>query len=410
MLDGEVDVVANGDRHTLRPGDVFWTGTGCVHAFYETQGGRVRWLETSAPGPPARHSYRHERDWDYLAGRLASDASVGADVSNISDKPETGGLEDSRSLHGDVPPDASHPRLRGPRADASSSAARCTARRTSTPGRRRSRSASRALARAGRPGGVHLPRPRPPARDGNRPGGPARGAARRARRASTAGRAGSMNVVDPEHGVLGCYGIVGGSIAAATGAGLSLRGTGAVAVAYFGDGTTNQAYFFECLNFAKVFELPVVFVCENNGYGEYTPFEAVTPGGIVPRAAVCELPTTELDGMDVRAVRAAARGDRRACPRRRRAGVRRGSHVPLRRAFAQRPWQVPARGRARPLAGARSARRRRGAAARRARHDRRRRVAQVADGVEAELDRIEAAALAAPFPGEIPLPEFNDGA
>ncbi len=76
MLDGEVDVVANGDRHTLRPGDVFWTGTGCVHAFYETQGERVRWLETSAPGPPARHSYRHERDWNYLAERLASDANV----------------------------------------------------------------------------------------------------------------------------------------------------------------------------------------------------------------------------------------------------------------------------------------------------------------------------------------------
>jgi quercetin dioxygenase-like cupin family protein len=78
MLDGEVDVVANGDRYTLRPGDAFWTGTGCVHAFYETRGGRVRWLETSAPGPPARHSYRHERDWDYLAERLASDTSVGA--------------------------------------------------------------------------------------------------------------------------------------------------------------------------------------------------------------------------------------------------------------------------------------------------------------------------------------------
>jgi quercetin dioxygenase-like cupin family protein len=78
MLEGEVDVVANGDRHTLRPGDAFWTGTGCVHAFYETQGGRVRWLETSAPGPPPRHSYRHERDWDYLAGRLASDASAAA--------------------------------------------------------------------------------------------------------------------------------------------------------------------------------------------------------------------------------------------------------------------------------------------------------------------------------------------
>jgi quercetin dioxygenase-like cupin family protein len=78
MLEGEVDVVANGDRHTLRPGDVFWTGTGCVHAFYETRGERVRWLETSAPGPPPRHSYRHERDWSYLAERLASDANVGA--------------------------------------------------------------------------------------------------------------------------------------------------------------------------------------------------------------------------------------------------------------------------------------------------------------------------------------------
>ncbi len=71
MLEGEVDVVADGDRYTLRPGDVFWTGTGCVHAFYETQGGRVRWLETSAPGPPPRHSYRFERDWDYLAERTA---------------------------------------------------------------------------------------------------------------------------------------------------------------------------------------------------------------------------------------------------------------------------------------------------------------------------------------------------
>ncbi|MGZ4407819.1 MAG: cupin domain-containing protein [Gaiellaceae bacterium] len=67
MLEGEVDVVANGDRYTLRPDDVFWTGTGCVHAFYETQGGRVRWLETSAPAPPPRHSYRFERDWEYLA-------------------------------------------------------------------------------------------------------------------------------------------------------------------------------------------------------------------------------------------------------------------------------------------------------------------------------------------------------
>jgi quercetin dioxygenase-like cupin family protein len=76
MLEGEVDVVADGDRHTLRPGDAFWTGTGCVHAFYETQGRTVRWLETSAPGPPPRHSYRHQRDWDYLAERLAAESGV----------------------------------------------------------------------------------------------------------------------------------------------------------------------------------------------------------------------------------------------------------------------------------------------------------------------------------------------
>lgn len=70
MLEGEVDVVADGDRYTLRQGDVFWTGVGCVHAFYETRGGTVKWLETSAPGPPDRHSYRFERDWEYLAERV----------------------------------------------------------------------------------------------------------------------------------------------------------------------------------------------------------------------------------------------------------------------------------------------------------------------------------------------------
>jgi quercetin dioxygenase-like cupin family protein len=76
ILEGEVDVVADDDRYTLRPGDVFWTGTGCVHAFYETQGKPVVWLETSAPGPPPRHSYRHQRDWSYLAERLAAGSGV----------------------------------------------------------------------------------------------------------------------------------------------------------------------------------------------------------------------------------------------------------------------------------------------------------------------------------------------
>jgi len=120
------------------------------------------------------------------------------------------------------------------------------------------------------------------------------------------GRAGSMNMIDLDHGVIGCFGIVGGSIAAATGAALALRGTGSVAAAYFGDGATNQAYFFECLNFAKVLSLPAVFVCENNGYGEYTPVDAVTAGKIGARAEAMEVPAIAVDGMDVWAVRAAA--------------------------------------------------------------------------------------------------------
>jgi quercetin dioxygenase-like cupin family protein len=75
MLEGEVDVVADENRYTLRPGDVFWTGVGCIHAFYEVKGGTVKWLETSAPGPPDRHSYRFERDWEYLAERIEAPAS-----------------------------------------------------------------------------------------------------------------------------------------------------------------------------------------------------------------------------------------------------------------------------------------------------------------------------------------------
>jgi TPP-dependent pyruvate/acetoin dehydrogenase alpha subunit len=120
-----------------------------------------------------------------------------------------------------------------------------------------------------------------------------------------AGRAGTMNVIDLEHGVIGCFGIVGGSIAAATGAALAarVRGDGSVAVAFFGDGAVNQAYFHECLNFASVMALPVVYVCENNLYGEWTPMDAVTAGGMIgARAAAYALPGIEVDGNDVIAV------------------------------------------------------------------------------------------------------------
>ena len=121
------------------------------------------------------------------------------------------------------------------------------------------------------------------------------------------GRAGSMNVASPENRLIGSFGIVGGSIAAATGAALALsRATGGVAVAYFGDGAMNQGYVFECLNFAQVQKLPLVFVCENNGYGEYTPFRSVTAGEIRARAEVMGVPAETIDGMSVWTVREAA--------------------------------------------------------------------------------------------------------
>jgi TPP-dependent pyruvate/acetoin dehydrogenase alpha subunit len=123
-----------------------------------------------------------------------------------------------------------------------------------------------------------------------------------------AGRAGSMNVIDLEHGLVGSFGIVGGSIAAATGAALAGRGEGKVAVAFFGDGATNQAYFHECLNFAAVMPLPVVYVCENNFYGEFTPMEQVTGGrDIAGRAQAFGMPSRVVDGNDVWAVHDAAR-------------------------------------------------------------------------------------------------------
>ena len=407
MLEGEVDVVANGDRHTLRPGDAFWTGTGCVHAFYETQGGRVRWLETSAPGPataslvPARArlglpgrapGLRRERrsQMSRVGETAATAARRGLDrftemyrrmllIRGFEDRVQSLFLRGE--VYGTTHLYSGQEAVAVGFASALGPADRvaCTYR-----------GHGHLLAMGTDPEGLLAELL------GRETG-------------VNGGRAGSMNVVDPEHGVLGCYGIVGGSIAAATGAGLSLRGTGAVAVAYFGDGTTNQAYFFECLNFAKVFELPVVYVCENNGYGEYTPFEAVTPGGIVPRAAAMQLPDdgARRDGRPRRSRRGG--GDRRACPRRRRSRVRRGADVSLRRSLAQRPGQVPARGRARALARARPARRRGGAPAGRARHGRRTRSHRSPASVEAELDRIEAAALAAPFPSEISLPEFHDG-
>jgi quercetin dioxygenase-like cupin family protein len=77
VLDGEVEAEADRERYTLRPGDFFWTAAGCIHAFYNTSDATVRWLETQAPQPPAQHSYRFSRDWEYLAERLEHDERTG---------------------------------------------------------------------------------------------------------------------------------------------------------------------------------------------------------------------------------------------------------------------------------------------------------------------------------------------
>lgn len=124
------------------------------------------------------------------------------------------------------------------------------------------------------------------------------------------GRGGSLHVFDAANGNLGTNGIVGGGIPLATGAGLSAkrRGLGEVAVCFFGDGALNQGLLFEVMNMAAIWALPVIFVCENNGYGEFTASEDVTAGADPrSRGAVFEIPSEAVDGMDVLAVREAAR-------------------------------------------------------------------------------------------------------
>ncbi len=74
ILDGDVEAVFDGSTYELRPGDVAWAGVGCVHEFRNIGDGIVRWLETQAPQPPPRHSYRFARDWSYLENALAADA------------------------------------------------------------------------------------------------------------------------------------------------------------------------------------------------------------------------------------------------------------------------------------------------------------------------------------------------
>jgi acetoin:2,6-dichlorophenolindophenol oxidoreductase subunit alpha len=122
------------------------------------------------------------------------------------------------------------------------------------------------------------------------------------------GMGGSMHVADLSKGILGANGIVGAGLAIATGAafGARLDGAGRVAVCFFGDGAANQGVLMETLNVSTLWQLPVIFVCENNMFSEFTPSREVTAGRIADRARAFAMPTSEVDGNDVAAVWQAA--------------------------------------------------------------------------------------------------------
>ena len=151
------------------------------------------------------------------------------------------------------------------------------------------------------------------------------------------GKGGSMHLTSVEHGVMGSYAIVGAHLPVAAGAAWSAqyRGSKQVAVAFFGDGATNIGAFHEALNLACVWKLPVVFVCENNGYMEYTPIGSVTAveHPAADRAGSYGLPRILIDGNDADVVY------QTACD----AFEKARAQWP----FARRSWQVPPQGRGR---------------------------------------------------------------
>jgi pyruvate dehydrogenase E1 component alpha subunit len=129
-----------------------------------------------------------------------------------------------------------------------------------------------------------------------------------------AGRGGSMHLTDISVGALGSFAVVGAHLPFACGTGFAAQvlGTGSVSACFFGDGTTNIGAFHEALNLASIWKLPVLFVCENNLYGEYSPIATTTPvTELAQRAAAYAIPGTRIDGNDVMAVRRAV-GEARA--------------------------------------------------------------------------------------------------
>jgi pyruvate dehydrogenase E1 component alpha subunit len=122
------------------------------------------------------------------------------------------------------------------------------------------------------------------------------------------GKGGSMHIADPATGNLGANAIVGGSAGIATGAALSSKrlGTGQVAVCFFGEGALGQGVLYEVMNLAALWKLPVIYVCENNLYTEYTHYSETTAGDILARGTAFGVLAESVDGQDVRAVNAVA--------------------------------------------------------------------------------------------------------
>src|SRR5713226_5997214 len=120
------------------------------------------------------------------------------------------------------------------------------------------------------------------------------------------GKGGSMHIADQQSGNLGANAIVGGSAGIATGAALSAhkRGSGQVAACFFGEGALGQGLLYEVMNMASLWKLPVIYVCENNHYNEYTHNSETTAGEMLMRGAAFGVHSESVDGQDVRAVHA----------------------------------------------------------------------------------------------------------
>jgi pyruvate dehydrogenase E1 component alpha subunit len=118
------------------------------------------------------------------------------------------------------------------------------------------------------------------------------------------GKGGSMHIADPATGNLGANAIVCGSAGIATGAAFTARhlGTDQVSVCFFGEGALGQGVLYEVMNLAKIFQLPVIYVCENNLYNVYTHYSETTAGEILARASAFDIESTTVDGQNVRAV------------------------------------------------------------------------------------------------------------